>query len=451
MSNDFLPFATGGGANVVTQSAYAALGAVSTGYQAGVAASAQLNKTWRQSSIMAAVLAQFIVDQSGQNAVDDGTTATLEANLITAIRNAMKTGVILADTGTANAYTAVNVPPLAIGTWVDGAVQQVKIAHANTGASTYAPDGLTVIPIYGLGLQPLQGGELALNGTAVLMRATIAGVNSGNPIAVLMECFGGAQQIAPATASQHAAQLQQIGHGQCRFVYTNATTCTLLPFNGQNLIINGVPQKVPTSGVTLSNSGLSASTGYYMYAFMNSGTMTLEASTTGYTTGTNGVYTKSADSTRTLVGQIYTNASSQFQFSNSVCGVLTWFNQFNIALQPVNGTGTLTATTPTEINSSLRVSTLVWSGKYLDATLDGFSSAAVSQAAVVTGIGIDSSTAINGQQSQGNSAFAGAGVPCSVRNTTSGTELTLHTFYALGYTSTGSGSWNLNMKVIVMA
>lgn len=88
-SNDFLPFAVGGSANVITQSAYAALTSVTqNGFSAGIAQSNQLNKVWRQSSIMSAVLAQFIVDQSGQNAVDDGTTATLEANLVTAIRSA---------------------------------------------------------------------------------------------------------------------------------------------------------------------------------------------------------------------------------------------------------------------------------------------------------------------------------------------------------------------------
>lgn len=130
--------------------------------------------------------------------------------VLAAIKRLGQSTIILADTGAANAYTAVNSPPLVAGTWVDGVVQQVKIAHANTGASTYAPDGLTAIPIYGLGLQPLQGGELALNGTAVLMRATIAGVNNGNPIAVLMECAGGAQQIAPATQSQHAVQYSQV-------------------------------------------------------------------------------------------------------------------------------------------------------------------------------------------------------------------------------------------------
>ena len=244
-TNDFLPFANGGSANVLTQAQYAALTSLlQSGFQSGVAQSIQVNKVLRQGSIMAAVLAQFAADYSGQNSTDDGTTATLEANLVAAIRSATKTGVILADTGAANAYTVVNVPPLTSGTWVDGVVQQVKIAHANTGASTYAPDGLTAIPIYGLGLQPLQGGELALNGIAVLMHATIAGVNSGNPIAVLMECAGGAQQIAAATQSQQAVNLGQFAN----FLVTN----------GYSKLPNGLILQWGTG--TLPNSGARTST-----------------------------------------------------------------------------------------------------------------------------------------------------------------------------------------------
>ncbi|MBU9246359.1 gp53-like domain-containing protein [Burkholderia multivorans] len=86
--NDFLPFATGPGANVVDQATYAALGALTTGFLSGTAQSGQLNKVWRQSSIMAAVLGQFIANFSGQNAIDDGTTATLLANLKAAINAA---------------------------------------------------------------------------------------------------------------------------------------------------------------------------------------------------------------------------------------------------------------------------------------------------------------------------------------------------------------------------
>jgi hypothetical protein len=208
MSNDFIPFAVGGSANVITQSAYAALTPITqNGFQSGIAQSNQLNKVWRQSSIMAAVLAQFIVDQSGQNAVDDGTTSTLEANLLSAIKNATKQTVILTDTGAANAYAAANTPALTVLPST-GYVQRVNIAHANTGASTYAPDGLTAKPIYGLGLQPLQGGELPV-GVAVLMYLVQAGVNSGNGAWIIIESLGGASQIAPATQSQHALQLGQ--------------------------------------------------------------------------------------------------------------------------------------------------------------------------------------------------------------------------------------------------
>ncbi|KFX64273.1 hypothetical protein KBK24_0121805 [Burkholderia sp. K24] len=134
---------------------------------------------------------------------------TNNSQLAAAIKRLGQKTAVLADTGAVNAYAAVNATPLVAGTWVDGVVQAVKIAHTNTGASTYAPDGLPAIPIYGLGLQPLQGGELLLNGTAILMHATIAGVNTGNPICVLMECAGGAQQVPPATASLHAMQLGQ--------------------------------------------------------------------------------------------------------------------------------------------------------------------------------------------------------------------------------------------------
>lgn len=129
--------------------------------------------------------------------------------LQTAIKILSKQPAVLADTGAANAYTAANTTPLVVGTWVDGVSQRVKIANTNTGASTYAPDGLAAIPIYGLGLQPLQGGELLAGGTAVLVRATIAGVNSGNPICVLVDCQGGAQQVPAGTKSNQAVNLGQ--------------------------------------------------------------------------------------------------------------------------------------------------------------------------------------------------------------------------------------------------
>ncbi|QLL11691.1 gp53-like domain-containing protein [Pseudomonas chlororaphis] len=61
----------------MSQSDYAALTARSNGFSAGTAASIQLNKVWRQASIMAAMIGQFIVDNNGTDAIDDGTITTL--------------------------------------------------------------------------------------------------------------------------------------------------------------------------------------------------------------------------------------------------------------------------------------------------------------------------------------------------------------------------------------
>jgi len=87
-TNDFLVFGGGSSPNVIDQATYAALTARLAGFQSGTALSAQLNKVWRQSSIMAAVLAQFTANFSGQNSVDDGTIATLLTNLQAAINAA---------------------------------------------------------------------------------------------------------------------------------------------------------------------------------------------------------------------------------------------------------------------------------------------------------------------------------------------------------------------------
>ncbi|MCW5118609.1 hypothetical protein B7L17_011630 [Burkholderia cenocepacia] len=87
-ANDFLVFGGGSSPNVIDQATYAALSARLSGFQSGTAQSNQVNKVLRQSSIMAAVLAQFTANFSGQNSVDDGSTATLLANLQAAINAA---------------------------------------------------------------------------------------------------------------------------------------------------------------------------------------------------------------------------------------------------------------------------------------------------------------------------------------------------------------------------
>ncbi|MHB4790571.1 glycine-rich domain-containing protein [Klebsiella pneumoniae] len=80
-TNDFKAFATGNGANVISQADYLALAALVSGFSSGKASSAQVNKALRQATVMANVLAQFIADSANVDVLDDGNTAAILSNL----------------------------------------------------------------------------------------------------------------------------------------------------------------------------------------------------------------------------------------------------------------------------------------------------------------------------------------------------------------------------------
>ena len=86
VATEFLPFATAGGANVQSQAAFQAATTTDTGFIAGIAPSANLNKVWRQSSVMAAAIANFIMNELAVDVPDDGNMAGLITNLTNAIK-----------------------------------------------------------------------------------------------------------------------------------------------------------------------------------------------------------------------------------------------------------------------------------------------------------------------------------------------------------------------------
>ncbi|EOT9089678.1 phage tail protein [Escherichia coli] len=70
--NDFKAFATGKDANVMSQEEWEALPALLSGFTAGKASSAQVNKVIRQASFIAAALAQFVSDKTQRDVLDNG-------------------------------------------------------------------------------------------------------------------------------------------------------------------------------------------------------------------------------------------------------------------------------------------------------------------------------------------------------------------------------------------
>lgn len=76
-------------------------------------------------------------------------------------------GSYAADTGSANVYTVPYAPALAALT--DGMVLRFKAKTANTGASTFSPNGLTAKPIVAPAQNALIGGEIVANGRCTVM------------------------------------------------------------------------------------------------------------------------------------------------------------------------------------------------------------------------------------------------------------------------------------------
>src|SRR5450830_2182788 len=108
------------------------------------------------------------------------------------------------------AYVASNSVAMGALPTTNGIVQKFLAANTNSGDATYAPDGLSAAPIFGLGGQVLQGDEIVSGGIATLVSYLGPLLNTGSLCWILLECEGGAQQVANATHSQHAITKAQV-------------------------------------------------------------------------------------------------------------------------------------------------------------------------------------------------------------------------------------------------
>lgn len=294
---------------------------------------------------------------------------TNNAQVVAAIRRLVQTKTVLVDGGSANAYSAANTPPLT-ALPSSGFVQVLSIANANTGASTYAPDGLAAKPILGMGLAALQSGELSVKGIATLLYVVASNVNSGNGAWILIECTGGAQQISAATASTHAVQFSQVasalGAVNARAYTAAASSFTLTAdrvvavtaaagglayaTSGFNKAIN-----LATTGAGGMDTGSAPTSGYVaIYAIYNPTTTTWALLAT--------------NATSAAAPEVYAGANMPSGYTASclvsVWGTTSTANQFRAGLQrgrhiafpPATA---LSSTTPQASYTALSISTIV--------------------------------------------------------------------------------------------
>ena len=197
-SNQYLPFGTAGGANVLSPSDYNALAARLSGFTSGTAASVQLNTVWRQSSVVSAMVGEFILDYGGFDALDDGNVDNLETSFTKTLQK--QPWLYAVAGGTANALTASLTPaPVA---YTAGLLFRVMITATNTEKGpTFNLNGLgakTITYTDGVGIADgeLVAGriaELAYDGTNIVLM---------NPWAALMRLSPkGAKQTRAFTAN----------------------------------------------------------------------------------------------------------------------------------------------------------------------------------------------------------------------------------------------------------
>jgi hypothetical protein len=176
---------------------------------------------------------------------------------------------------------------------------------------------------------------------------------------------------ATDTVIDTVAEINALPYGQCRFDYTDASTCTLSRYNGASLTIDGTRYEIPTSGPTLGITGLTNDTLYYVYALYENGAIALRESTTAPTAAATGLKVKSDNSAWTYVGMVYPKAGAFVNTYGSRL-VASWFNR-----RPSTGWSQFTAArsttsiTLTEVNTEIRVNFLTHVEDPVDLRING--------------------------------------------------------------------------------
>ena len=157
--NDFKPFATGEGANVVDQLEYEKSGFLKEGFKKGMARSSEINKAIRQGSSIAAAVARFAAAKTGEALLDNGDINTLCRQIETAISSVSSLLIAEAD-GSADALTAHFTPT--VKELENGLLVHVRAREKNTGASpSFNADETGAKPVVKGNNLPLAIGDIA--------------------------------------------------------------------------------------------------------------------------------------------------------------------------------------------------------------------------------------------------------------------------------------------------
>lgn len=217
--------------------------------------------------------------------------------------------------------------------------------------------------------------------------------------------------------------------------------------NGTVTVINATQFTIPFTHANQTSVADTGTTGalYYVYAFMNGATMTLEAVPIGHTNQAgSGVEVKSTDATRTLVGLAVTAAGPAFV---TPLGVISWFNRRSkTSIVPFTSNQSITTASPaySEVGPAFRNFFLQWGDEITMADATGSVSMSAGNAGANSSMGIDNSTA---QDTFGGTFLPGAsaGNPAVMNSLRINAGEGWHFAAALGGVTSGTtGTWTGN-------
>lgn len=140
--NNFKAFALDPNANVTSQADWEALPALLSGFTAGKASSAQVNKAIRQATTIAALVGQFIAN-SGADALDNADVNGLVTNFTNALIGNLRLGAGAPAIGIPFFWPSSAMPNTVMNEWAD--MVFLKFNGATFSATTY-PKLAMVIP-----------------------------------------------------------------------------------------------------------------------------------------------------------------------------------------------------------------------------------------------------------------------------------------------------------------
>lgn len=175
-TNNFKAFALDPNANVTSQADWETLPALLSGFMAGKASSAQVNKAIRQASFIAAALAQYTTNKSGLDVLDDGDLNGFITKMSAAFGKDFQ-ALDATLTALAGLATGANKLPYFTGTDTASQTDLTSVGRDIIGKSTIA-DILTYLQLGEAAKQGVATNQQMQDGTATNLLPSVAAVMS---------------------------------------------------------------------------------------------------------------------------------------------------------------------------------------------------------------------------------------------------------------------------------